>query len=114
MVTFIRFLRHTFDFKGKASRSEFYLSVLSFILIGGLLRLCEALILAFVFSLPSKIAGSVSIVAIFCLIALYSLSCRRLRYAGYRESVLRWITFPFGPTIAIFISLFPNEIKVEK
>jgi len=81
--------------------------------IGGFLRICESVLWLFVFNLSPEIAAKTSVFALFGTIAFYSLSCRRLRDAGYSENTLRWITFPLGPTFALFVSLFPNKIKIK-
>ena len=114
MLSFFRFMKHCFDFKGKASRSEYYFSIASVIFIGSIIRACEAVFLMFVLDQPIEIASRISIFSVFLYIGLYSLSCRRLRDAGYSEKTLRWITFPFGLTIAFFISFLPNEIHTKK
>lgn len=114
MWTFIHLMKHCFDFKGKASRSEFYFSWLSYIFIGGLLHLCEASMIEIFFDLELGAAARFSLIGFFGVIALYSLSCRRLRDAGYSEKALRWITFPFGPAIAFFISFLSNKIRTKK
>ena len=107
-------MKHCFDFKGKTPRGEFFMCTLSFAFVGGFLRICESLIWMFVFDLPPENAAKTSVFALLGTIAFYSMSCRRLRDAGYSEKALRWITFPFGPAIAFFVSLTPNEIKVKK
>ena len=111
MVTFYHFMKNCFNFKGKSSRSEFFLSFISFVFFSGLIRILEFNILVDWFKMSLENANSFSVFSVFFVIAVYSLSCRRLRDAGYSERVLRWITFPFGPTIAFFVSFIPNEIK---
>ena len=114
MISFCVFMKHCIDFKGKTSRGEFIMCALSFAFIGGFLRICESLLWMFVFDLSPDIAAKISVFALFGTIAFYSLSCRRLRDAGYSEKVLKWITFPFGPAVALFVSFLPNEITVKK
>ena len=114
MISFFQLMKHCFDFKGKTSRGEYFMGLLSFVFIGGFLRICESLIWLFVFDFPPETASKTSIFLVFGIIALYSLSCRRLRDAGYSERALKWITFPFGYAIAFFVSLLPNEIQVKK
>ena len=113
MISFFVFMKHCFDFKGKTTRGEFIMCALSFAFVGGILRICESLLLMFVFELTPEIAAKTSIFMVFGIIAFYSMSCRRLRDAGFREKTLKWITFPFGPTLALFLSFLPNEIKVK-
>ena len=109
MISFFVFMKHCFDFKGKTTRGEFIMCALSFAFVGGILRICESLILMFVFDLTPEIAAKTSIFMVFGIIAFYSMSCRRLRDAGFSEKTLKWITFPFGPTLALFLSFFPFE-----
>ena len=111
MKSFFVFLKHCFDFKGKTNRKEFIMCSLSFAFIGGFLGICESILWLSVFDLSPEIASRFSVVLVFGLIAFYSMSCRRLRDAGCSEKTLKWITFPFGPHIAIFISFFPIKFK---
>ena len=111
MVSFFVFMKHCFDFKGKTTRGEFIMCSLSFAFIGGFLRICESLLWMFVFDLTPEIASKVSFIMLFGMFAFYSMSCRRLRDAGYSERTLKWITFPFGPHLAMLISFFPIKFK---
>ena len=113
MFTYFHFMKHCFDFKGKASRTELFFSVLSYAFVGGFLRICEALIWNVVFDMSPELASKLSITGLFGTIALYALCVRRLRDAGYKEKTLKWIAFSFGPHIAFFISMIPNEISVK-
>ena len=111
MISFFAFMKHCFDFKGKTTRGEFIMCALSFAFVGGILRICESLLLMFVFELTPEIAAKTSIFMVFGMIAFYSMSCRRLRDAGFNEKTLKWITFPFGPHLAMLISFFPIKFK---
>ena len=111
MISFFMFMKHCFDFKGKTTRGEFIMCVLSFAFIGGILRICESLLWMFVFDLTPEIAAKTSVFMVFGMIAFYSMSCRRLRDAGFSEKTLKWITFPFGPHLAMLISFFPIKFK---
>ena len=111
MISFFVFMKHCFDFKGKTTRGEFIMCALSFAFIGGILRICESLLWMFVFDLTPEIAAKTSVFMVFGMIAFYSMSCRRLRDAGFSEKTLKWITFPFDPHIAMLISFFPIKFK---
>ena len=111
MISFFVFMKHCFDFKGKTTRGEFIMCALSFAFVGGILRICESLLWMFVFDLTPEIAAKTSVFMVFGMIAFYSMSCRRLRDAGFSEKTLKWITFPFGPHLAMLISFFPIKFK---
>ena len=114
MLTYFHYMKNCFNFKGKASRSEFWLCALSFAFIGGFLWICEALIWILAFDVSPDIVSQITISGMFGIIAFYSLSARRLRDAGYSEKVLRWIIFPFGPPIALFVSFLPSKYHINK
>ena len=113
MFSFYHFMKHCFDFKGRASRAEFFFSIPSYLLFGGLLHICEALIYFFVLGFSAEFASRFSLVSLFGGISMCSLAVRRLRDAGYSERTLKWIAFPVGPCIAFFVSMIPNEISVK-
>ena len=109
MFSYFYLMSHCFDFKGRASRTEYWFSIFGFVFCGSILTIIEALILAFVFHLTPGMASLTPVTRFFHSIAMLSLSMRRLRDNGFEKRKYFWWLLPVCIPLAGFASLFPDN-----
>ena len=107
LVTFTKlFLKNIFDFKGRASRWEYWGGNG---LGGGLIIIVSELIWAFTYSVLFDLF--VTVLYLYLLFAAFSCSVRRLHDVGKSGWNILWVIIPLGVFYLLYLYVQPSELK---
>ena len=116
MRAYFSFWRNFLNFKGTTNRRDFWVSGILFNLFGFPIRLSESLILTLKFDVPVEQATKGPVFTIYCcigLIALISMSVRRLRDGGYLDKSAWEFLIPIVGFMRLAWCLFKEESATE-
>ena len=116
MGAYFRFWKNFLSFKGTTNRRDFWVSGILFNFIGLPINLTEALILTLKYDVPAEQAVKGPIFTVYCcvgLIALISMSVRRLRDGGYLNKSAWKFLIPFVGFMRLAWCLFKEESATE-